>query len=192
MCFCVCGVRERSRLELKRLRLLPGEALVGEVAILGGLEVDWLGQVELLDDHSRAEVEVGADDLLEVVGGLLRGSVRVDEDGEGLGDTDGVRQLDEAAAGQLGVDEGLGDPASDVGGGAVDLGEILSGESTTSVSSPSTVCVDDDLAASQTGVTLWATDDEESRGLDLIWLEQLSFSCVKVNLRGRWSPRQGT
>ena len=187
----MCGVW-RSPLELEGLRLLPGEALVGEVAVLGGLEVDWLGQVELLDDHSRAEIEVGADDLLKLVGGLVRGSVRVDEDGEGLSDTDGVRQLDEAAAGQLGVDEGLGDPASDVGGGAVDLGEILSGESTTSVSSPSTVCVDDDLAASQTGITLWATDDEESRWLDLVWLDNCLYTCDKVNLRGRWSGRQGT
>jgi hypothetical protein len=173
---------ERSRLELEGLRLLPGEALVGEVAVLGGLEVDWLGQVELLDDHSRAEVEVGADDLLKLVGGLVGGSVRVDEDGEGLSDTDGVRQLDEAAAGQLGVDEGLGDPAGDVGGGAVDLGEILSGESTTSVSSPSTVCVDDDLAASQTGITLWATDDEESRGLDLVLLDSCLFYVCQGQL----------
>lgn len=162
------------------------------MAVLGGLEVDWLGQVELLDDHSRAEVEVGADDLLKLVRGLIGGSVRVDEDGEGLSDTDGVRELDEGTASELGVDEGLGDPASDVGGGAVDLGEILSGESTTSVSSPSTVCVDDDLTASQTGITLWATDDEKSGGLDLVLLVYHPYPCVRINLRGRWSGRQGT
>lgn len=189
VCVMVC---EQRRLELERLRLLPGELLVGEVAVLGGLEVDWLGQVELLDDHSGAEVEVGTDDLLKLVRGLIGGSVRVDKDGERLSDTDGVGELDEGTASELGVDEGLGDPASDVGGGAVDLGEILSGESTTSVSSPSTVCVDDDLAASQTGITLWATDDEKSRGLDLVLLDNHPYPCVKINLRGRWSGRQGT
>lgn len=156
-------------LELELLWLLPAEVLVGEVTVLGGLEVDWLGQVELLDDHSWAEIEVGTDDLLELIRGLGGGSVGVDEDGEWLSDTNGVGELDKRTTSELGVDEGLGDPTGKVGSGTIDLGEILSGESTTTVSSPSTVCVDDDLAASQTGITLWSTNDEESRWLDLFW-----------------------
>ncbi len=154
-------------LELELLWLFPGEALVGEVTVLGGLKVDWLGQVELLDDHSRAEVEVGANDLLELVGGVVGGSVGVDENGGWLSDTDGVGELDKRTASELGVDEGLGDPAGDVGSGTIDLGEILSGESTTSVGSPSTVGVNDDLASGKTGITLWSTDDEKTRWLDL-------------------------
>jgi hypothetical protein len=35
------------------------------------------------------------------------------------------------------------------------------------VSTPATVGVDDDLAASETGITLGTTDDEETGGLDL-------------------------
>ena len=36
---------EQARLELEGLGLLPGEVLVGEVTILGSLEVDGLGKV---------------------------------------------------------------------------------------------------------------------------------------------------
>ena len=155
------------RLELEDLGLLPAEVLVGEVAVLGGLEVDGLGQVELLDDDARSQVEVGIDDLHQLVRGLVRGAVGVDEDGEGLGHTNGVRQLHERAAGQAGVDQRLGDPAGHVCGGSVDLGEVLSGEGTTTVGSPSSVRVDDDLAAGQTSISLGSTNDEQSRGLDL-------------------------
>lgn len=93
-------------LELEGLGLLPGEALVGaKVAVLGRLEVDGLGKVELLDNDTGAEVEVGADDLDELIRVLLRGAVGVDVDRQGLRNTDGVRELDEATAGEAGGDE---------------------------------------------------------------------------------------
>ena len=137
------------------------------MAVLGGLKVDWLGQIQLLDDHTRSEVEVGVDDVDELIGGAVGGAVRVDEDGEGFGNTDSVGELHEGAAAKLRVYEGFGDPAGKVGSRSVDLGEILAGESATPVSSPSTVCIDNDLSAGQTSVTLRATDNEESRRLNL-------------------------
>jgi hypothetical protein len=70
-----CGVS----LELKLLWLLPGEALVGEVPVLRGLEVDGLGEVELLDNDTGSHVEVVADDLDKLVGGLARGAIRLNE-----------------------------------------------------------------------------------------------------------------
>jgi hypothetical protein len=138
------------------------------VTVLGRLEVDGVGQVELLNNDTGAEVEVVEDDLDKLFRGLVRGAVGLDEQGEGLGDTDGVRQLDECAAGELGVHERLGDPARKVSGRTVDLGVVLSGESTTSVGSPTTVGVDDDLTAGQTGITLGSTNDEQTRGLDVV------------------------
>lgn len=155
------------RLVLERLGLLPGEVLVGEVAVLGGLAVDRLDQVELLDDDTRTHVEILVDDLDKLFGAAVGSAVGLDEDGERLGDTDGVGELHESAASELGVDEGLCDPAGEVGGRAVDLAVVLAGESTTTVGTPATVGVDDDLAAGETGVTLRSTDDEETGGLDL-------------------------
>jgi len=137
------------------------------VAVLGGLEVDGLGEIQLLDDDTGPEVEVVADYLDELVRRLLRGAVGIDVDGEGLSDADGVRELDKGTTAEAGGDEGLGNPAADVGSRAVDLREVLSGEGTATVGTPSAVGVNDDLTASQTGVALRATNDEEAGGLDL-------------------------
>jgi hypothetical protein len=140
------------------------------VAVLGRLEVDWLSQIELLDDDSRAEIKVLVDDGDEFVGGFLGCAIGIDKDGEGLCYTNSVGELHESATGKFGVDQGLSNPSSDVRSGSVDLGEILSGESTTSVSSPSTICIDNNLSASKTSITLWSTNDEESRRLNLLEL----------------------
>lgn len=58
------------RLELEGLWLLPWEALVGEVTVLGGLVVDGLGKVEVLDNDTRTKVKVVTDDLNQLVRGL--------------------------------------------------------------------------------------------------------------------------
>lgn len=165
-----------SNLVLEGLGLLPGEVLVGEVAVLGGLAVDGLGEVELLDNDTGTHVEVGVDDVDELLGALVGGAVGLDEDGEGLGDTNGVGELDKRTAGELGVNEGLGDPAGEVGSRAVDLAVVLAGEGTTTVGTPATVGVDDDLTASKTGVTLGTTNDEVAGGLDL---QLLLVGCCK-------------
>ena len=156
------------RLELERLGLLPGVVGVTEVTVRGGLEVDWLLEVELLDDDSRSEIPVALDDLDELGIGLLSGSVRVDEDGQWLSDTDGVRELNENSLGETGSDEGLGDPSGSVGSRSVDLGPILSGESTTTVGTPTTVSVDNDLSSGQTSISLRTTNDESTRRLDVV------------------------
>lgn len=156
-----------SHLKLEGLGLLPGEVGVGEVAVLGGLAVDGVDEVELLDNDTGAHVEVGLDDLDELGGALVGGAVGLDEDGERLGDTDGVGELDKGTTGKLGVDERLGDPAGKVSSRAVDLAVVLAGEGTTTVSTPATVGVNDNLAASKTGVTLRTTNDEVAGRLDL-------------------------
>jgi len=137
------------------------------VAVLGGLAVDGVDEVELLDNDTGAHVEVGLDDLDELLGAPVGGAVGLDEDGERLSDTNGVGELDKGTASELCVNERLGDPAGKVGSRAVDLAVVLAGERTTTVGTPSTVGVDDDLAASETGVTLGTTNDEVAGGLDL-------------------------
>ena len=53
-------------LEFESLGLLPAEVLVGEVSVLCGLEVDGLGQVELLDNDTWSQIEILVDDLFEL------------------------------------------------------------------------------------------------------------------------------
>lgn len=138
-----------------------------EVAVSSGVTVDGLLEVELLDDDTGSEVPVVADDLNELLVSLLGGAVGVDVDGQWLSNTNGVRELDESTASELSVHEGLGDPSGGVGSRSVDLGEVLSGESTSTVGTPSTVGVDDDLTSSKTSITLGSTNDEAAGGLDL-------------------------
>lgn len=92
-------------LELQSLGLLPAEVLVGtKMTVLGGLEVDGLGQVELLDDDTGPQVEVVTDDLDELIRALGRGAVSVDVDRQGLSDTNGIRELYEGAASEASSD----------------------------------------------------------------------------------------
>ena len=78
-------------LELQRLWLLPGEVLVGtKVAVLGGLEVDGLGEIKLLNDNTGTEIKIAPDDGFEFGRGLLRGTVAIDVDGQWLSNANGV------------------------------------------------------------------------------------------------------
>lgn len=162
------GRTQSANLELERLGLLPGVRRVTEVTVRGGLQVLGLLEVELSHDNSGSEVPVVSDDVNQVSVRLLAGTVGLDKDGQGLGNTDGVRQLDQASSGKTGVDQGLGDPSGSVGGRSVDLGKVLTGEGTTTVGTPTSVGVDNDLSAGQTSVTLGTTDNESAGRLDVV------------------------
>ena len=79
-----------------------------------------------LTDDTRAEIPVVADDLDELSVALLASAVRIDEDGQGLSNTNGVRELDKGTTGKTSSDQRLGDPSSGVGGRTINLGEVLS------------------------------------------------------------------
>jgi hypothetical protein len=168
--------KKLQRLDLELLGHLPSEVGVGgargvaEVAVGSGLLVLGLEHVKLTHKHAGAAVEVGLDDLEEILVRLAaaRRAVRVHVDGEGRGHADGVRELDEAALAQTSRDEGLGDPAAVVGRRAVDLGGVLAREGTATVGAPTTVGVDDDLAAGETAVALGAADGEQARGVHVV------------------------
>lgn len=61
----------------------------------------------------------------------------------------------------------LTDPTSSVCSRPIDLGEILSRESTPTVGSPSSVGVNDDFATGQTSITLRSTNNETTSRVDL-------------------------
>lgn len=85
------------------------------MTVLGRLVVDRVGQVKLLDDDTGPHIKVVANDFDKLIAGLVASSVGLNEQAEGLGDTDGVGKLDQATAGELGTDKGFGDPTSKVG-----------------------------------------------------------------------------
>mmetsp|Transcript_20892 Transcript_20892/g.35922 ORF Transcript_20892/g.35922 Transcript_20892/m.35922 type:complete len:345 (-) Transcript_20892:24-1058(-) len=61
----------------------------------------------------------------------------------------------------------LSHPTAGVGSRPVNLSGILSREGSTSMSSPSSICVNDDLASSKASISLGSTNDELSRGVQV-------------------------
>jgi len=153
--------------KLQGLGLLPGELLPSEVSVASGLVVDGLPEIELLDDVSGAEVEVLLDDVKDLSVALLASSVGVNVDGKGISNTNSIRELDKASPAELGSHKGLGDPAGSISGRAIDLGPVLSREGSSSVGSPTSVGVDDDLSSGDSGISLGSSDHELSRTLDV-------------------------
>ena len=164
----------RDCLGRQSLDLLPGEdlALAAEVAVGGGglVPLTLLGglEVEVAADDTGAEVKRLLDGSEDLAVGDRSGAVGVDVDREGLGDADGVRDLEQAAAGEAGGHDRLGGLAGNVSAGAVDLGGVLSGEGAAAVGAPAAVGVDDDLAAREAGVSVGAADDEAARGVEVV------------------------
>lgn len=155
-------------LQRKLLDLLPSELLATEVSVAGGSLEDGLVEAEVADDATGAEVKVLLHELHEGLLVVLGGAVSVDVDGERVGNTNGVGELDADTVAEVVGHEGLGDPAGGVGGGTVDLGAVLAGEGTASVGAPTSVSVDDDLSAGEAGVTVGSADDEAAGGVDVV------------------------
>ncbi len=170
-----------TNLEVEDLRSLPSEVriIATEVTVGSGLLQDWAAQVQVTDDSSWAKIEVVLDDLsdlqVSLSGADNTGAIGINEDGQWVGDTDGVGQLNEDTVGQTSRDDGLGDPTGSVGSRAIDLGGILTREGSTTVGTPTTIGINDDLAASQTSITVWTTDDEAAR-----WVQVVDGLVVEV------------
>ena len=60
------------------------------MTVLGCLDVDGVGQVELFDNDTRPHIKVGPDNLNKLVRSLVTCAVRLDEQAQRLGNTDSV------------------------------------------------------------------------------------------------------
>lgn len=115
--------------------MLPQEVRVvlQEVTVQGGLAEDWLLELELLNDTAWLQVELLVDDIDQafVSEALGDGAVCVDVHRDWVWDADTVSDLHQDSFTELVVDQRLGDPSGSISAGSVDLGAVLSGESTT-------------------------------------------------------------
>jgi hypothetical protein len=100
------GVVDTSKYEL--LRLFPRVRRVAEVTIGRSLTVNRLLKVELLHDDTRPKIPILSDNLDELQICFLACAISVDKNRQRLGDTDGIRQLDERTASEASGNQGLG------------------------------------------------------------------------------------
>lgn len=79
---------------------------------------------------------------------LSNSVIRVDIDRERLSNTNTVSNLDEGSLAETSMDEGLSDPSGSISSRSVDLSGVLTREGTTTVTTPTTVGINDDLSTS--------------------------------------------
>lgn len=83
-------LQKTQTLPFQGLGLLPGEFLVCEMTILGSTAVDGVGEVQLLDNHTRSEVKVVANNLDQLITALGAGTITLDKYAERLSNTNSV------------------------------------------------------------------------------------------------------
>lgn len=89
---------KKASLQLQFFWLFPRVLLVSEVTVGSGLEIDWSGQIQLLDNDTWSQVEVVSDDLNQLLGVELGSTVGLNVDGQWLSNTDGVRELNKSSS----------------------------------------------------------------------------------------------
>merc|ERR1719433_261825 len=156
-------------LPLEELDAILGDRLAPEVAIGRRLLVLRLTESQRLSDGTRTAVEGDLDDIGDVVSAQasLLCAVSLNEKRQRLCHANGVRELHQSSLAQATLHDGLCHLPADVGSRPVDFGGILAGEGAPAMCSPTTVGVDDDLAARQPCVSLGTTDDELARWVDV-------------------------
>mmetsp|Transcript_3730 Transcript_3730/g.4458 ORF Transcript_3730/g.4458 Transcript_3730/m.4458 type:complete len:271 (-) Transcript_3730:352-1164(-) len=139
------------------------------MAVGSGLVVLGLTKGKVTGKSTRTAVKVELDNIGNGLGRkfTLFGTVGLDKERKGLGHTNGVRKLHTGTLTESSLDDRLGHPTTGVGGRTINLGGILSGEGSTSVGTPSTVGINDNLTSGKTGISLGSTNDELSRGVDV-------------------------
>merc|ERR1719228_804113 len=171
-----------EKLEYEGLRLFPGEDVPTEVTIAGSLLKDWVLKLQVLHNATRTKVEVFLYNLVEFRAGLTASPIVEDGYRERLSDSDGVGYLHKDSLAEPSLDQGFSDPASSIGRRPVHLSVVLPREGTTSMRSPSSVGVNNDLSPSQPGVSHGASDDEVTTGVNVIF-------CLWCNVL-LWNRRQ--
>merc|ERR1719499_77797 len=160
----ILGVLPLEELDsLLRVRLTP------EVAISGGLLVLRLAERERLRNGTWPAIESNLDDVGDVICTqiALLSPVRFHEQGQWLRNPDRIGELHQCTLAQATLHHGLGHLPADVSGRPVNLRRILAGESATAMGTPTTVGINDNLAAGESGITLGAANDELPGGVDV-------------------------
>ena len=137
------------------------------MAVAGSGGIDGATQVKILDDRGGAQIKDLVDRLQDLFFGDGGGTEGIYRNRDGAGNADGVGQFYFTLFSQPGLDDVFGNVAGGVGGGAVDLGGVLTGEGTATVAAVTTVGIDDDLPAGEAAITLGTADNEAAGGVDI-------------------------
>merc|ERR1740121_3150288 len=127
-----------------------------------GLLVLWLAESQRLSDGARTTVESDLDDVGDVISTQcsLLGAISLNEKRQRLCDSDGVRELYQCSLAQAALHDGFGHLSADVSSRSINFSGILARKCASSMGSPTSICVDDNLTPCKPSIALWTTDDE--------------------------------
>jgi len=147
----------------------PGEGLFGasEVAVAGGGQINRAEELEVTDNGVRGEGKDVADNGGEAIIADGAGAGGVNLYGDRLGYADGISELNFTLLGQAGGDDVLGNVASHVGSGTIDLGRILAAESAAAVTAGAAIGIDDYFPAGYAAIAVGAAENEPAGGVDV-------------------------
>merc|ERR1740121_2704239 len=151
-----------------------------------GLLVLWLAESQRLSDGARTTVESDLDDVGDVISTQcsLLGAISLNEKRQRLCDSDGVRELYQCSLAQAALHDGFGHLSADVSSRSINFSGILARKCASSMGSPTTICVDDNLTACKPSIALWTTDDELAGWVDV------QVRVVPIQTQGRLSVFQ--
>src|SRR5215217_7034014 len=149
---------------------LPGELrfAAAEMSECRGFLVNRTAKVECLNDPARCQLEVGTHEIADLVFVHEAGSEGVGVHGHRLRHANRVGQLHLAAIGEARRDDILRNVTRHVARRAVNFCRVFARKSATAMRRRTTVSVDDDLAAGNAGVAMWAADDEAPSRIDQV------------------------
>src|SRR5215213_4331503 len=97
----------------------------------------------------------------------LSGLMEIDENGKRLGYADRIRKLDRAALGKLCRNNVLGEITGGISRRAIDFGRIFARKCPSAMGCCSAIGIDDNLAASETGIAIRSADIKFAGGVDM-------------------------
>merc|ERR1712110_913341 len=189
-CRCdLLGVHRRILRDV--LSILPLEKLdavfrvrrAPEVAVGSCLLVLGLAQRQRYCNCTWPTIELDFHDVGDILCCELAAfrAVCLDEQRQRFRNTDSIRQLHECTLAEATLHDGLGHLSADVCRRSVHLRGILTGKGTAAMCTPTAICVDNDLAASETSISLRSTNDEFAGRVDV------QMGVVAVQGQGRFA-----
>jgi len=149
------------------LGLLPWEDVTTKMTICARLLVDRVTQIQLLHNSARSEIKVLLHNCQQFLLCLLRGAIIKQRYREGLCHSNGIRHLHQAASAESCLHQRFCNPPSSIRSRTVHFCEILARKRSSTMCTPAPICINDDLAASQSSITLRSSDNKQPTGVDM-------------------------
>mmetsp|Transcript_13720 Transcript_13720/g.28343 ORF Transcript_13720/g.28343 Transcript_13720/m.28343 type:complete len:210 (-) Transcript_13720:710-1339(-) len=170
--FKIESLHHTSQSHREFLDSFPGKVGIvsSKVTIGSSFSQNGTTQVEVPNDAARSQVEILVDHSrqLSICHPLLDSSVRIDIYRQGIGDANGIGQLNQRTLAQFGSHQRLCDPASSISSRSINLGGILTRKGTSPMSAPATIGINNDLSSRQSSVAMRTANDEPTRRIQMV------------------------